>query len=76
MATKDDVTRQVWSTALLAVGLTAALVFGILVLTSGDWIPGTVIVVASAIALARLVPVIAGLRRQTPPSPPPGGPTA
>jgi hypothetical protein len=39
----------------------------------GDWIPGTFIVAASVIGLARLIPVINGLCRQAPPSPPHGG---
>ena len=41
------------ATAFLAVALVAALVFGIIVLAGGDWLPGTVIVVASLTGLVR-----------------------
>ena len=75
MTAKDEFNRQVRLTALLTVGLLAALVFGIIVLAGGDWIPGTLIVVASVIALARQIPVINRLWRQPPPSSPHGEPT-
>jgi hypothetical protein len=61
---------------MLTVGLAAALIFGIFVLAGGDWIPGTVIVVASVIGLAREIPVINRLCRQDPTSPPHGTPMA
>lgn len=51
-------------------GLFAALIFGIIVLAGGDWIPGTVIVAASLIGLAGQISVINRLCRQAPPSPP------
>jgi len=72
---KDEFNRQVRVTALLTVGLLAALVFGILVVASGDWIPGTLIVAASLIGFARQVPVINKLCREAPPSPPRRKPT-
>ena len=72
MTAKDEFNRQVQLTALLTVGLLAALIFGIVVLTGGDWIPGTLIVTASLIGLARQIPVINKLCRQAPPSPPHG----
>jgi hypothetical protein len=72
MTAKDDFNREVRRTALLTVGLLAALVFGIIVLAGGDWIPGTLIVAASLIALARQIPVINKLCSQAPPSPPHG----
>jgi hypothetical protein len=75
MTAKDDFNRQVRLTALPTVGLLAALIFGIIVLAGGDWIPGTVIVAASLIALAREIPVINKLCRQAPPSAPHGKPT-
>jgi hypothetical protein len=75
MTAKDDFNRQVRLTALPTVGLLAALIFGIIVLAGGDWIPGTVIVAASLIALARDIPVINKLCRQAPPSAPHGKPT-
>ena len=62
-------------TALLTVGLLAALIFGIIVLAGGDWMPGTLIVAASLIGLASQIPVINKLCRQAPPSAPHGKPT-
>ena len=75
MTAKDGFNRQVRLTALLSVGLLAALIFGVIVLAGGDWIPGTLIVAASLIGLARQIPVINKLCRQSPPSPPHGKPT-
>jgi hypothetical protein len=75
MTAKDEFNRQVRLTALLTLGLLAALVFGIIVLAGGDWIPGTVTVAASLIGLAREIPVINKLCRQAPPPPPHGEPT-
>jgi hypothetical protein len=72
---KDEFNRQVRLTALLTVGLLAALILGITVLAGGDWIPGTLIVAASVIGLARQIPVINKLCREAPPSPPHGKPT-
>lgn len=75
MTAKDEFNRQVRRTALLTVGLVAALIFGVVVLAGGDWMPGTLIVVASVIGLARQVPVITRLCRQAPPTAPHGTPT-
>jgi hypothetical protein len=72
---KDEFNRQVRQTALLTVALLAALIFGIIVLAGADWIPGTLIVVASVVGLARLIPVINRLRRDAPPAPPHGKPS-
>jgi hypothetical protein len=72
---KEDFNRRVWRTALLTVGLLAALIFGAIVLAGGDWIPGAIIVVASLIGLATQVPIIARLCRGAAPSPPYGKPT-
>ena len=58
MIERRDSNRHVRRTAFLTIGLAAALVFGIIVLVSGDWIPGTIIVVAAIIGLAEQVPVI------------------
>jgi predicted tellurium resistance membrane protein TerC len=73
MTANGEFNQQVRRTALLTVGLLAALIFGIIVLASGDWIPGTLIVVVSLIGLAREIPVINRLCRQAPASPPRGG---
>ena len=75
MTRNDEFNRQVRQTALLTVALLAALIFGIIVLAGADWIPGTLIVVASVIGLARQIPIINRLCRQVPPSPPHGKPT-
>ena len=69
MTARDEFNRQVWQTGLLAVGLFAALCFGIIVLAGGDWIPGGIIVVAALIGLGRVVPAIGRLCRQPPPPP-------
>jgi hypothetical protein len=71
----DDFNRQVRQTALLTVALVSALIFGIVVLAGADWIPGTLIVAASVVGLARLIPVINRLRRHASPSPSHGKPT-
>jgi hypothetical protein len=75
MTAKEEFNRQVRRTALLTVGLLAALIFGIVVLAGGDWLPGTLIVAASLIALARQIATVTKLCRQAPPSPPHGEPT-
>jgi len=58
MTDKDAFNREARRTAFLTVALLAAVVFGIIVLIGGDWIPGTVIVVSSLAGLAQQVPVI------------------
>ena len=75
MTAKDEFNRQVRRTALLTVGLVGALIFGIIVLAGGDWMPGTLIVAASVIGLASEVPVINKLCREAPPSARHGKPT-
>ena len=75
MTAEDDLTRRVWRTALLTVGLPAALIFGIVVLVGGDWIPGAVIVAAGLVGLARQIPIVARLCNGTAPPPRHGTPT-
>ena len=58
MAEHDSFNQQVWRVAILSVALGACLIFGIIVLSSGDWLPGGIIVTASAVGLAREVPII------------------
>ena len=58
MTKHHDFSHQVWQTAIITVALGACFVFGIVVLASGDWLPGGIIVAASSIGLARQVPVI------------------
>lgn len=55
---QKELNRRIRRTAFLTVGLAAALIFGIIVLATGDWIPGTIIVVASVVALAEQASVI------------------
>jgi hypothetical protein len=68
MIRKNDFNRQVRRTVLLTVGLLSALIFGMIVLAGGDWIPGTLIVAASLIGLASQVRVINKLCNQAPPN--------
>ena len=55
--------RPAWTIAVLSVGLLAALVFGVLVLAGGDWLPGTIIVVASLAGLAGQLRLYRAARR-------------
>jgi hypothetical protein len=75
MIAREEFNRQVRRTTLLTVGLLAALIFGIVVLAGGDWVPGTVIVAAALVGLARQIPVITRLCNQGPAPPPHGRPT-
>ena len=58
MTENGDVKRLAVRTALVTVGILATLVFGIITLASGDWVPGVTIVVASLVALGAQIPVI------------------
>lgn len=58
MTKHHDFNHQVWQTAIITVALGACFVFGIIVLASGDWLPGGIIVAASSVGFARQVPVI------------------
>ena len=71
MSAKEEFSHQVRRTAFLTVGLAAALVFGLIVLIAGDWIPGTIIVVAALIGLCKQVPVICRLCREESSASPP-----
>ena len=61
MADHHSFNQQVWQVAIISVALGACLIFGIIVLASGDWLPGGIIVAASTVGLAREVPVIRNL---------------
>ena len=63
MDDKQEFNRQVRRTAFMTVALAAALIFGIIVLASGDWIPGGVIVASTVIGLAEQIPNIRKLCR-------------
>lgn len=58
MANHHDFNHPVWRTAIITVALGACLLFGVIVLSSGDWLPGGIIVAASTVGLAREVPII------------------
>ncbi len=71
MADSEEFNRQVRRTASIAFALLGFIVFGVVVLADGDWIPGGVIVAAALAGLTRQVPVIRKLCRQGPASSPP-----
>lgn len=58
MVNHHDFNRRV---VLITIALVACLVFGIVVLAGGDWLPGGIIVGASAVGLAREIPAIRSL---------------
>ena len=58
MTNREHFNHDVWRTAILTFALVACLAFGIVVLANGDWIPGGIIVAASAVALAGRIRVI------------------
>ena len=71
MANRDDFNDRVWRVAIITVALAACLIFGIIVLASGDWLPGGIIVAASTVGLAREIPVIRRLCNTSSPASPP-----
>jgi hypothetical protein len=76
MFAKEDFNRLVRRTAALTVALMAALVFGLIVLAEGDWLPGGIMVGASLVGLARQIPIIWRLCSVGPPPPPRSTPTS
>ena len=58
MTDKQEFNRQVRRAAVTTVALGFALLFGIIVLAGGDWIPGAIIVAAALVGLARQIPLI------------------
>jgi hypothetical protein len=76
VAHQEDFTRLARQTAFMTVALLAALVFGIVLLASGDWVPGGIIVAATLVGLGRQIPIIWKLCSEGPaPSPPKSKPT-
>ena len=61
MADHHDFNHQVRRAAIITAALAACLIFGIIVLASGDWLPGGIIVAASTIGLARQILMIRSL---------------
>lgn len=69
--TRAEFNHQIRRTAITTLALAAGLVFGIILLATGDWIPGAIIVAVTVLGLVREVPVIAKLcSTDLPPSPP------
>jgi hypothetical protein len=64
MADKDTLSHHVRQTAFITAAVTFGLVFGIILLANGDWIPGAIIAVAGAVGLSVQIPVIAKLCRE------------
>jgi hypothetical protein len=77
MANREDFNQQVRRTAIITLAFAAGLVFGIILLASGDWIPGGIIVASTVIGLAVQIPVIRKLcSTERPPSPPTSKPVS
>jgi hypothetical protein len=55
---KQEFNHQVRRAAVTTVALGFALLFGIVVLAGGDWIPGGITVVAALVGLSREIPRI------------------
>jgi len=64
MADKQVFNHQVRQTALITVALVFALVFGISLLASGDWIPGAIIALVTVAGLSLQTRVIVRLCRE------------
>ena len=65
-----DESEHLGPTIAVAAAFVFALAFGVIVLASGDWLPGTVIVVSAAIGLVVRVPAIVRVwRERHPPTP-------
>ncbi len=60
----------------MTVALVAGLIFGIILLFDGDWVPGGVIVVAALVVLALHILTVAKLRKRGPLPPPMSKPTS
>ena len=58
MTDAQQFNRQVRRTAVTTLALIFALLFGIIVLAGGDWIPGGIIVAAALVGLTRQIPLI------------------
>ena len=75
MVDKEDFDRRVRRTAFLTVGFVAGLVFAVVLLANGDWLPGAVILVATLVGLAAQLPIIRRIcSKGPPPSPTTGKP--
>ena len=77
MANRDDFNHQVRRTTILTLAFAAGLVFGVILLVTGDWIPGGIIVASTVVGLAVQIPVIRRLcNTELPPSPPANRPVS
>ena len=68
MAEKERFNHQVRQTALITVAITCGLAFGVILLATGDWIPGGIIVVAALAGLSVEIPVISRLCKRSRPA--------
>lgn len=58
--------RRTTSAAAWTVAFVAMVVFGVVLLAEGDWVPGAIIVAAALTGLAAVIPVIGKLCREAP----------
>ena len=58
MTDKQEFNRLVRRTAVTTVALVFGLLFGIILLVGGDWIPGGIIVAAALVGLTVEIPLI------------------
>jgi len=63
MADKESLSHHARQTALITAAVMFGLVFGIILLADGDWIPGGIIALAGVVGLSVQIPVIAKLCR-------------
>ncbi len=68
----QDATRL----AVIVAGFVLAGAFGIILIATGDWVPGGIIVAAALVGLAVQIPALRKLRREGPAASPPGGTAA
>ena len=61
MANQEEFKHQARRAAIITLSLGACLIFGVIVLASGDWLPGGIIVAASSVGVAREIPIIRSL---------------
>ncbi len=71
MPNREEFSHQVRRTAIMTLAFAAALVFGIILLASSDWIPGGIIAAAAVVGLVVQIPAIRKLCSTKPPPAPP-----
>ncbi len=77
MASREEFNHQVQRTAIMTLAFAAGLIFGIILLAGGDWLPGGIIVASTVVGLAVQIPIIRKLcSTELPPSPPTSRPVS